>query len=391
MEVTGIFTGILLILLAGYGCMILSFTWGLYKLHDHTFMGHFPASPQQALNTSVSVIIPVRNEIRNITRILDEMRLQDYPVNLMEVIVTDDFSEDYTCAFVDHFIRQNHDFPLKLVGSKGVQPGETGKKKAIERALRVAHGDLIIGTDADTYRGIEWISAIVAGYEKGNAKMLLGPVAFCHENNLLQKVQSVEFIGLMGVTAGSASLGLPVMCNGANLAYPAAVFRESGGFNGNMQFSSGDDQFLMAGIIKKFGRQAVSFQYDPSAIVRTEAESAIAGFINQRLRWVSKGRGYKDPVVVSVAMLTYLIHFSLLGGMLSGFWLPQLFIISLFLWLIKILMDYPLVFLMARFLGKRDLLGFYFISQVFQLMYLVVVGAMGLIFPFHWKGRKKSR
>ncbi len=44
----------------------------------------------------VSVIIAVRNEERNITRLLSCLNNQDYPPNLYEVIVVDDHSTDET-------------------------------------------------------------------------------------------------------------------------------------------------------------------------------------------------------------------------------------------------------------------------------------------------------
>ncbi|MCK9422238.1 MAG: glycosyltransferase [Bacteroidales bacterium] len=385
-----IFVGILALLLLGYGFIIISFTWGLYKLDDLSPVENFTTSHHHSFTTSVSVIIPVRNESRNITRILDEMRRQDYPDNLVEVIVTDDFSVDDTCKVAEHFIRQFQSFPLKLIDSKCIHAGETGKKKAIERAINMAKGDLILCTDADTCRESHWISSMVTCFENGNAKIILGPVVFQNENNLLQKIQSVEFIGLMGVTAGSASLGYPVMCNGANLAYPSIAFRDSGGFEGNKQFVSGDDQFLLAGIKNKFGRNSVRFQYDRSAIVRTDPAKTLTGFINQRLRWVSKGRGYRDPYIIAVAIITYLTHFFLLSGMISGFWWPEMFFVSFFLWLGKILLDYPMVLIMTRFFGKSKILGYYFIAQVFQLLYVVTIGPIGLIFPFTWKGRKRK-
>jgi len=63
------------------------------------------------------------------------------------------------------------------------------------------------------------------------------------DGNLLQKLQSLEFLGIMGTTAGSAAMGIPVMCNGANLGYRRAAFIAGGGYSGNLQFGSGDDQF----------------------------------------------------------------------------------------------------------------------------------------------------
>jgi len=389
---TVIITGILLFL-AGYGYFILTFTLGLYKLDKQCRSGSYSGNHDlNGFNARVTVIIPTRNEIRNITRILDEIRNQDYPVHLLDVIVSDDFSTDHTCAFVERFMHHYPGFPLVLVNpkDKGHLGGE-GKKRAIERAIRVSKGELVLATDADTHRGSRWVSAMVSAFSDRRVKMVLGPVVFQNEKNVLQKIQSLEFAGLMGVTAGAAYLGRPVMCNGANLAYTVESFQATGGFRENHQFASGDDQFLMAGIKEMQGGRAIVFQYDRLAVVWTEAEKSFSGFINQRLRWASKGSGYRDPYMITVALVTYLVHFFLLTGMLASFWWPRLFFITFFLWIVKILLDYPLVLMMTRFFGKQGLLGYYFISQVFQLVYVVAIGLSGLVVPFYWKGRKKVR
>jgi hypothetical protein len=47
-----------------------------------------------------------------------------------------------------------------------------------------------------------------------------------------------------------------------------------------------------------------------------------------------------------------------------------------------------MVWIMTRFSGKRNLAGYYFIAQAFQLGYVPVVGLLGLFLPYRWKGRK---
>jgi hypothetical protein len=54
------------------------------------------------------------------------------------------------------------------------------------------------------------------------------------------------------------------------------------------------------------------------------------------------------------------------------------------------LLEFPMVGIMARFFGKRKLIGYYFIAQVFQLVYVPVAGMLGLVLPYRWKGRRGS-
>jgi cellulose synthase/poly-beta-1,6-N-acetylglucosamine synthase-like glycosyltransferase len=396
-----IFGFTMILFLAVYGFIIMAFTASLFHISKSankqistsihhpiniSFNNHIPQSSNFQI-IIVSVIIAVRNEASNILRLLEEMRTQDFRDVQMEVIISDDYSDDHTMEFAGRFARQFPGFPLVLISSSLAPQGAYGKKKAIERAVKLARGEVLLFTDADTFHGSSWITSMVKYFKNESQHMVLGPVVFCNEKNLLQKIQTLEFLGLMATTAGSAGLGYPVMCNGANLAYRRQAFYETGGFSGNQQYRSGDDQFMMSSIKKHYGKRAIYFNFDPLAIVSTIPESTLTGFFQQRIRWVSKSRGYSDRAVLITGLVTYLLHVLLLIGFFLGFWNPRIFVISLVLWLLKILLEYPMVMIMMRFSTKQELRGYYFVAQVFQLIYLPVVGILGLILPYRWKGR----
>ena len=367
---------------AVYGGMIGAFTIGLIKGKKHQW------APRGNPPGFVSVIIAVRNEADNMPQILDELHDQDFPADCLEVIVADDFSEDTTMAVARSFALQHPEFPLMLVASPDREITTTGKKSAIERAVAVAKGEILLFTDADTSRGAGWISSMVSGFGPPEIQMVLGPVYFHQEKNLLQKIQSLEFMGLMGTTAGSAALGFPVMCNGASLAYRRDAFMQTGGFGDNLRYGSGDDQFMMIAIRKRFGKGALAFNFDRRSAVGTVPEATMGSFLHQRLRWVSKSRGYRDPVVIFVGIITYLTHLLLLAGILTGFFIPALLAHSLLFWALKTLVEYPMVWIMNDFFGKKGLVKHYMIAQVFQMFYVPVAGMLGLVVPYRWKGRK---
>ncbi len=382
MDLQKTFELILLLLLGCYGSLIGFFTFGLIRI--------VRSKQKQASHREVfvSVIIPVRNEASNILRLLEEIREQDFSCRSMEVIVADDYSEDDTMALASQYAQRHPDFSLVLVPSPLTELNTTGKKRAVERAVAVAKGEILLFTDADTERGAEWVSSMVAGFEIASIQMVLGLVYYQHEKNLLQKIQSLEFLGLMGTTAGSAVMGYPVMCNGANLAYRRDAFFQTGGFTSNLRYRSGDDQFMMSQIRKHYGNGALRFNMDMKGAVITQAEATFAGFLQQRIRWVSKSPGYRDPVVILAGAVTYLTQVFLLSGMLLGFLFPGMLYFSMILWLVKILLEYPMVWIMIRFFGKQTLTKHYFVAQVFQLVYVPVAGLLGLMIPYRWKGRK---
>jgi chlorobactene glucosyltransferase len=97
----------------------------------------------------VSIILPARNEERNIRGCVASLLAQDYPRS--EVIVVDDASTDDTPALLDK-IRREHPRRdrLRVVRVDTLPPGWAGKPHAIHTGVEHARGDWLLFTDADT-------------------------------------------------------------------------------------------------------------------------------------------------------------------------------------------------------------------------------------------------
>jgi hypothetical protein len=145
--------------------------------------------------------------------------------------------------------------------------------------------------------------------------------------------------------------------------------------------------FLMTKIKRQHKPGSVQFLGTQEAVVFTDAEKSWKGFIHQRIRWISKNRGYTDPWIRFFSLLTWSVNFLLLAGMILGLADPDCFYAGVILWLIKILTEFLPVSRMAQFLNKKHLTGYYFIAQVFQLVYVTLLGAAGNFLPYQWKGR----
>ncbi|MHB1253047.1 MAG: glycosyltransferase family 2 protein, partial [Candidatus Humimicrobiaceae bacterium] len=94
----------------------------------------------------VSVLIPARNEEKNIRRILNSMIKQDYP-NL-EILVLDDGSTDETSQIVEKFAEK--DSRVRLIKGGPLPKGWKGKCYACHQLSKVAKGEYFVFTDADT-------------------------------------------------------------------------------------------------------------------------------------------------------------------------------------------------------------------------------------------------
>ncbi len=146
----------------------------------------FPEESSTEANLpSVSVIIPARNEEKNIGRCLLSVLAQDYPD--LEIIVVDDRSNDRTAEIVREIFRDYVANPraferkrvssspgksVKLVQIDHLPEGWTGKNYALAEAARQASGDWFLFLDADTTHHPANILAAIRYARRKGADML---------------------------------------------------------------------------------------------------------------------------------------------------------------------------------------------------------------------------
>src|SRR6266480_5774217 len=152
-------------LIAGIVSWLLAAPWILVLLL--VLYGYATRRPRlrayQAVNTGplVSVIIPARNEARNIERCVRSVLATDYKP--IEVIVVDDRSTDGTAELVEPATGER----LRLVRGAELPPpgGWFGKQWAIVQGYKVARGELLLFADADTKHEPELIPRAVRGLQ----------------------------------------------------------------------------------------------------------------------------------------------------------------------------------------------------------------------------------
>ncbi len=383
MTALTIFCAGFVVISAIYFFIIILINVGIFRLK------RFVRSADQLL-TTISIIIPARNEEENIGHCLRDLESQDYPQNLMEVIVVNDHSTDLTEERVSGFALLHPSMNLRLILTGAPGNDQAFKKRSIRSGVETSTGDLIITTDADTRLKPGWISSIVDFYEHQDPKMIIGPVAFHEEAYFFERLQSMEFFGLMAATAGSCNMGFPLMCNGANLAFERKAYLETRDSEDDLRYPSGDDLFLMMKIRKKYGAKSVKYLFAEEAMVSTKAKKTPREFFSQRLRWVSKSRGYTDHIVMAVAIVTWLFNFLLLSTLIAGLFSLRLFFFSVVLLGIKMIFELPAVLRIMDLYRKTKLWYLYPVTQVLNLVYVSLIGILGNVVSYEWKGRKIS-
>jgi Glycosyl transferase family 2 len=176
----------------------------------------------------ISVIVPARNEEQDLGEALASV-LSQQGVEI-EVIVVNDHSTDRTGAIADSFAVA--DARLKVIHDPELPPGWLGKCNAMQKAVVVASGDVLLFTDADIMHGPRCFVTALAEMEQHSLEFLsLFPLMKC--------VSACENIILPALVGGMAMFATPgieepgsddALAAGAFLMVRAHVFHEVGGF-----------------------------------------------------------------------------------------------------------------------------------------------------------------
>lgn len=311
----------------------------------------------------VSVVVPCRNEEHNISSLLDSLSLQNYPTDLFEIIVVNDNSTDKTFE-----IAAKHAGIQKI---RVINNQSSGKKSAIRTGISISKGDLIITTDADCQMGENWIRVIASFYKEHNPDMIICPVKLETGSGFLRSYQELEFLSLQGVTAGSALTGNPIMCNGANLAFPKEMYLRHSD-NLHEEINSGDDIFLLHSL-KSEKNSKICWIESPEAIVTTKASVNIGSFLQQRKRWISKGTSYTDSDTIIAGISTFLIVFLQLFYLIGGLINPTFLWGFLLIFFLKSIPDFLIISNTSERYGKRGIMRWFLPSQIIYPFYVMMV------------------
>lgn len=341
---------------------------------------------------SVSIVIAVRNEAESIQTCLSDISVQDFPADRFEVIIVDDHSTDRTGELCRFFIEEHkkRNF-MFFVNTQGY-----GKKTALETGINAAKGELVITTDSDCRMNKTWMKTVAEYYIEYRPKMIISPVLYHKDTGIFQQLQALEFMSLSGTSGAAALAGIPIMCNGANLAFEKGAFLKAGGYSGTNNVASGDDIFLLHKFKNLFPRE-IHYLKSLSAIVYTLPSPNLKEFFMQRMRWSGKTIHYTDHVTIFVAWFIFFVNFLLVLSVLLSLIQSRFAEILLLQFIGKAAIDYLFLFLTGRFfhpkggrpLGdkRNDLLFFFLPLSCIYPFYVVFTVTWGNLFRYKWKER----
>ncbi|HEX9615665.1 MAG TPA: glycosyltransferase [Bacteroidota bacterium] len=326
---------------------------------------------------SVSVIVAARNEEKTIRACVDSIGQQDYSTHRWEVLVADDGSTDATPDIVTSMMESMPN--LKLIRTQAVVGN---KPRAVSECIESAKGDIILLTDADCVVRPGWIKAMVSCLSQTH-NFVAGPVVEAPSAGIIQRLSRLEFLGLVGVAAGLIGSGMPIFCNGANIAYRKSAFRQVHGYGNEEQFS--DDETLMQRMqIRLPG--TVTFCSHPDALVTTAPAKSLSDLWHQRARWSSKRGVYENKRILARLLALYFFFLCTMLATMGSFAYPSILLPLVPVLALKIGLEWLILRKAALTFRQSFSLPHLFIAELIHVPYIVLAALQGQIGSLRWKG-----
>jgi N-acetylglucosaminyltransferase len=231
---------------------------------------------------TITVVIPLYNEGRSIYDTIASISRLEYPRDKLSVIVVDDCSTDDSYAWAQ---KAANDLPNVRVIQN---PHNMGKRKGINRAVRIATSEIIVSVDSDVIVYPTALRELVARFTAPDVAAVGGRVHISNPNdNWLSKLQTIKYyFGQEHLKNLERSLDSVMCLSGCLTAYRRHVLLElepvleSRNLLG-VPIKYGEDRFLTHQIVKRGYRTKMTMD----AICFTKAPTTLRGYFNQQLRW----------------------------------------------------------------------------------------------------------
>ncbi|UII24568.1 glycosyltransferase [Fulvivirga maritima] len=329
-----------------------------------------------------SVIVPFRNEENRLEGLLNSIKNLNYDNDSYEIIFINDHSTDSSVSIIENFAK-SHSKKINIYHLDA----DRGKKAAIKLGISQSSFDHIITTDADCSFSAGWLQSYSNQYAGTANVLVFGPVTFYNESTLFEKLQTIEFASLIGTGAASLQLKKPNMCNGANFSFKKEAFYQVGGYEGNEELASGDDEFLMHKIYG-FYKGKVSFNKDNDAIVKTLPLRSWRAFYYQRKRWASKWKKYTRFSTIVTALFVALANLAVVMAavlVMINFSVYSWLVVPLFL---KVFIEALFIGRVMRFLKKPFNLFHFMVLELSYPVYALFFGIAANFGTYIWKDRR---
>lgn len=228
----------------------------------------------EEMGVSVSVALAAYNEEKVISRTLQTILASDYPI--LEVVVVDDGSKDATAQLVRALGARD---PRVRVLTRP----NAGKAAALNTAVSLCRGDVVVTLDADTMMTPSTVTNLVRHFAvdpRGRLGGVAGVVKVGNrDTNLLTRWQALEYLTQIGIDrAAQDSMRAITIVPGACAAWRKEAIIDAGGYTSDTLAEDCDLALMMH-------RRGWRVTQDDEAVSYTEVPESVDDLLTQRTRW----------------------------------------------------------------------------------------------------------
>lgn len=321
---------------------------------------------------SLSVIIPFRNEEKNLPRLIESIKNQS--VTALQILFVDDHSEDRG----KELLEKTFDCE-EYISIYSLPDHIEGKKQAIDFGIKKSTGNYCLTLDADVEFHHDYFKSLS---DYSNSDMTIAPVIM-KSDSFWSKLFSFEYMLFNAFNYCFSSFFI-ISASGANLLFSREKYLKFNTLNEHSSLSSGDDHFLLRDFQRN--KASISLINHLECAVYSGSAATWVEYFNQRIRWVSKTRkkvNWKEQMIGSVLFL-YLI-----GSFILSIYLLIQNDFTLFFGVLSVrfLIDF---FVFSNYGTKLRVLSLFQMFPVFFILYpimfvLILIGS--LFYQPKWKGR----
>ena len=327
----------------------------------------------------VSVIVCAKNEAENLELNLPLILSQKY--SSFEVVLVNDSSSDNTLEVMKQFEAKHHN--IKIVDVKTIEAFWGNKKYALTLGIKASKHDFLVFTDADCKPlSDEWLAHISSKFSNQKA-IVLGYGAYAKKRlSFLNQLIRFETVMTALQYFSYASLGIPYMGVGRNMAYRKELFFNNNGFNGHMAIKSGDDDLFINEVADN---KNTAICISKESFTESEPKKSFKDWILQKRRHISTSNLYKTK------------HKLLLGLFYTSqllFWIISILLLCLgydWKWLVALIIFRFIIQLLSFGLTAKKLneVNLIFLAPFLELFLITtqlsIFIANLIATPKHWK------
>jgi cellulose synthase/poly-beta-1,6-N-acetylglucosamine synthase-like glycosyltransferase len=271
------------------------FYW-LVVFAPFTFRDKNNNSTVTAQQQPVSIIICAKNEAENLNKYLPFILSQRYTA--FEVIVVDDNSTDNTKDVIEAFMSTSPQ--IKYVFLPAEEKVLPGKRSALLKGINAAANEWIVLTDADCRpKSNGWLRYITKPLFEGK-ELVIGYSPYKSSFSLLNAIIRYETFYTALQYFSFASIGMPYMAVGRNMAYTKSFFKKSKNFYKTENTVSGDDDLLVNELATK-NNYGLVWNYHSQIL--SVPKKTYTEWFQQKIRHYEAGNQYKNKHKVILGAL----------------------------------------------------------------------------------------